>query len=651
MKMKKIVSIILLCIAVCFGITETKATHLVGGEFLYRYLGEDASGNNRYEITLYIYQDCLTGLPDVIAEDNPAYIGIFSRTGQTLLLDSIGSNNAIPVPPNFSNNCVNNPPATCLRRTRFVKTYVLPKSTNGYRIIYSRCCRNESITNINRPGEVGATYYCDIPPVSIASSNNSAVFKNYPPQIICINNPLVYDHSATDIDGDSLSYELCDAYPGGSRANSKPYPSSTLPSPISVFADIRNNPSYGYRPGYSAQRPMGGSPLIQINPTTGLLTGTPNLIGRYVVSVCCHEWRNGIIINTVRREFQFVVTNCSKAVVADIPQLSNEINTYVVECKDKTVGFINRSIGGFAYAWDFGLPGATSTDFQPVFTYPDTGTYLVTLIVNKGSTCPDSISRLVKIYPTHTADFTVEGLLCPKTPIQFNDKSEATYKPITNWEWSFGDGTNASLQNPVHSFDVGGDYPVQLISTTIKGCRDTVTKSVKVEAFVPFAGNDTVIVKGERINFRASGGTEYTWTPGTNLNATNIATPTGFYPDTGTYRYNVHIKTPIGCEGDDSIRVWVVNQSSLFVPSAFSPNGDGLNDFLKLLSVGYAKVNYFRVFNRFGEAVFQTNDILKGWDGNHKGKKADIGTYFWVMSVTDRFGKDEMIKGDVTLIR
>ncbi len=643
---KLILSLLLSC-----GLYSASATHIVGGEITYRYMGPNGFGQDLYEITVNIYQDCLTGLPDVIAEDNPAYIGIFTKAGQRVLLDSITSNNAIPIPPNFSNECVNNPPATCLRRTRFTKTYAFTPSSSGYRVLYSRCCRNESITNINRPGEVGATYYCDIPPTSLAATNNSATYKNYPPQIVCINNPLVYDHSATDSDADSLSYELCDAYPGGSRTNSKPFPSATLPPPLSVAASGSNTPSFGYRSGYNAKRPMGGNPLIQINPQTGLLTGTPTLQGRYVVSVCCHEWRNGVIINTLRREFQFVVTNCSKAVVANIPQLSEEPNTYIVNCIDKTVSFLNQSTGGFSYAWNFGVPGATSNEFTPTYTYPDTGTYVVSLIVNKGSTCPDSISRLVKIYPTHTADFVVDGLMCPNTPIQFTDKSEATYKPITEWQWNFADGNTSDAQNPQHSFAVGGEYPITLISTTIKGCKDTATIGVKVENFVPFAGNDTIIVKGEKINFKASGGTAYVWTPGNNLNVTNTATPTGFYPDTGVYRYNVHIKTPFGCEGDDSIKVWVVSQASLFLPSAFSPNGDGLNDRLRLLSVGYAKINFFRVFNRFGEAVFETNDLVKGWDGNHKGKKADIGTYFWVMSVTDRFGKDEMIKGDVTLIR
>lgn len=649
MGFKKYIIALLLIIGL---LPVTKATHLVGGEITYRYLGPDGLGNNLYEITLYIYQDCLTGLPDVINEDNPAYIGIFYRSGQPVLpIDSINLNNAIPVPPNFSNECVNNPPPTCLRRTRFTRTYRIPQSNTGIRVIYSRCCRNESITNLNRPGEVGATYFCDIPPTSLAGNNNSAVFRNYPPQIICVNNPLVYDHSATDIDGDSLSYELCDAYPGGSRENSKPFPSAFVPSPLSVFIDSRPSPSYGYRAGYSAQKPMGGNPVIQIDPKTGLLNGVPNLQGRFVVSVCVHEWRNGVIINTVHREFQFVVTNCSKAVVADIPQLSSEFNTYIVNCKDKTISFINKSQGGFAYAWDFGVSGATSSDFQPVYTYPDTGTYTVKLTVNKGSTCPDSISRLVKVYPTHEADYIFDGLPCPNAPIQFTDKSDATYKPVVSWNWYFGDGGESVAQNPSHIYKLGGDYSVALVSTTIKGCVDTSYKTVKIEKFVPFAGNDTIIVKGESINFNASGGNEYKWTPADKLNLTTVNNPQGYYPDTGMYQYNVHIKNNAGCEGDDSIRVWVVNQAALFVPTAFSPNGDGLNDYLKLLSVGYAKINFFRVFNRWGEAVFQTDKIAEGWDGRYKGQHVDIGTYFWVLSVKDRFGKDEQIKGDVTLIR
>ncbi|MEZ5016005.1 MAG: PKD domain-containing protein [Flavipsychrobacter sp.] len=638
---------LLLLLFVTLGVTHlASASHMVGADFTYECLG-----NNRYRINLVIYQDCLRGQANAIAEDVPAYIGIFDLSGNIANsgIDSIGQNDltgrveAVLVPPNFKNSCINNPPPICLRKVTFSKVYTLAPSAEGYRIVYVRCCRNASILNINSPNSTGGTYFCTIPPFDEAPCNSSAVFKNFPPQIICINNPLVYDHSATDTDGDSLSYEFCDTYPGGALRDAKPLPSPFLPSPIS-FAP-------GYTAGFSATRPMGGNPVVQINPVTGMITGTPNVQGRFIVTVCCHEWRNGVRINTTRREFQFEVTNCSKAVVADIPQLSDEINTYIVECKSREVLFLNKSIGGFSYLWDFGVPGATSTEFQPIFVYPDTGTYTVKLTVNANSTCPDSISRFVKVYPSFKADFSFDGLLCPKADIDFMDLSDATFKPITDWNWSFGDGNFSTLPNPKHAYQVGGTYPVQLISKTIRGCMDTITQNVTIDEFVPFAGNDTIIVKGESINFVASGGDQYLWTPGDNLNFVNIRNPRGAYPDTGRYNYTVFIKSNEGCEDTDDINVWVVNQASLFVPSGFTPNGDGLNDLLRPINVGYSKLNYFRVFNRWGELVYSTDKINAGWDGYYKGEKAEIGTYFWLLSIQDRFGKDQTVKGDATLIR
>lgn len=630
------------------------ATHLVGGSITYDCLGPGPSNTTRYRIRVEIYQDCINGLPAAINEDYPAYVGIFSGNGALLLRDSIGNFSggrvdSFFVPPNFQNECVNNPPSVCLKRVRFEKEYNFPSNTDGYRVMFVRCCRNEAILNLNNPGQVGTTFFCEIPPNQEVVCNTSAVFENLPPQIICINNPLVYDHSAFDADGDSLSYEFCDAYPGGMTTSPKPFPDGMIPKPLST--PNASPPSYGYRAGFTPARPMGGNPLISIDPVTGVITGTPNLLGRYVVSVCVHEWRNGVIINTSRREFQFAVTNCSKKVIADIPQFSDEYNTYIVECRSKTVNFINNSSGGFRYNWDFGVPGGTSTEFQPSFTYPDTGTYRVSLVVNEGSTCPDSIWKYVKIYPDYEANYDYDGLQCPNTEMSFTDLSAATYEPITDWMWNFGDGNTSSEQNPKHIYELGGEYNVTLISKSILGCTDTISKTIKVEDFQPFAGNDTIIVKGESIYFDAEGGVEYRWSPGDRLSATTIGNPVGYYPDTGYYNYNVFIRSPFGCQGNDSIQVRVVGQPSLFVPTAFSPNGDGLNDYLRPLSVGYSQYTFFRVFNRWGEMVFSTDQIGPGWDGTYKGKKADVGTYFWVLGVVDRNGQEDKIKGDATLIR
>jgi len=633
--LRRYIRSILFCLAGLFLAGNALASHIAGGEIFYRCLG-----STKYEITLNIYQDCLTGDITAIEQDTPAYIGVFSLDdGTGRVFDNVYPASVISVPGNFSNKCVNNPPDTCLTRVSFVLVVDMPTNNLGYRISYARCCRNASTENIRNPNTTGATFFTDIPPFTKAECNNSAVFKKYPPQIICINTPLYYDHSATDADGDSLSYEFCTGYTGGDLNSPKPYPTAGTPGQVV------------YKSPFSATRPMTGNPAIRINPQTGIITGTPTLQGRFVVTVCCHEWRNGVMINTTRREFQFVVTNCSKAVSANIPQFSDEFNTYIVECQSNTVKFINKSTGGFSYNWYFGVPGATSTEFEPTYTYPDTGVYTVTLKVNEGSTCPDSISRDVKIFPTYNVDFDASGLPCPYVPQNFVDKSVATYGESVSWLWDFGDSNTATGREVAHAYTVGGFYNVTLAAQSTRGCVDTITKRIYVEPFVPFAGNDTIIVKGERIRFNAIGGDEYTWTPADGLVFPGSANPVGYYPDTGVYSYAVHIKTNTGCEGDDSINVLVVDNPYLYVPSGFTPNGDGRNDILRPIGVGYNQIRFFRVFNRWGELVYETNVFREGWDGIYKGQPAEIGTYFWVLQIVNRFGTEEMIKGDATLLR
>ncbi len=615
---------------------EARASHIVGGEIYYRCLG-----GSTYRIELSIYQDCLEGNDSAIAQDVPAYIGVYNLSNGAGSTKPVSAAATMNVPANFQNECINNSPLTCLRKVTFIFDEALQPNVT-HRIVYMRCCRNESIQNINSPGVTGATYFVDIPPIQDNFCNSSARFKNFPPQIICVNNPLIYDHSATDPDGDSLSYELCAALQGGLADINNPRPiqlTSLLPGPVVYVAP------------YSAAKPMTGSPPLQINAKTGLMTGTPNITGRHVVTVCCHEWRNGVKINTVKRDFQFNVTNCSRAVVADIPQFSDEPNTYIVKCDGYKVKFVNKSTGGFRYKWEFGVPGATSTEFEPEFTYPDTGVYIVKLTVNEGSTCPDTISREVKIFPYFTTDFSISGLPCPNSPMQFTDLSVTDYPPVTKWAWSFGDGSFSSEKDPSHPYPSGGDYKVKLVSANGKGCTDTAIKDIFVEHFRPFAGNDTVIVRGEYVDFNATGGIEYLWMPADALNSATIPNPRGHFPDTGRFDFVVRIRSGVGCEGNDSINVLVVAQPYLFLPSAFSPNRDGLNDFLKPLGAGYRDVRFFRIFNRWGQLMFSTNRFDEGWDGTFNGSVAEMGTYFWVLGVTDRFGQEQMIKGDVTLIR
>jgi|LakMenEpi03Aug12_release.lakeMendotaPanAssembly.Ray.scaffolds.fasta_scaffold12861_7 gliding motility-associated-like protein len=619
-----------------------KASHIVGGEVTYICLG-----NNVYEFTINIYRDCLPpqmggGNPAALESDDPAFLSIYNNNF-FFSFDSVYAVSSIKVPVNFSNDCINNPPNTCINRLQFKLTKYLPPSNNAYQLVYQRCCRNETINNIVNPGTTGATYSCTIPP---GTCNNSASFINFPPQIICVNNPFIYDHGAFDADGDSLSYEFCPSLKGGDPND---------PKPISIGGFIPPITSVNYRSPFTALIPMGGNPILQIDPVTGDITGTPNIQGRFVVAVCCKEWRNGVVINTVTREFQFVVTNCSKAVVASIPQYSELPNTYVVNCKNYTVNFVNQSTGGFKYFWDFGVEGITtdtSSLFQPSFVYPDTGTYVVKLMVNAGTTCPDSISRIVKVYPVFDADFTYKGSLCPNEPILFTDQSTATFNPITYWSWNFGDGQISTEQNPTHAFaNVSNNYKVTLIAGTSYGCRDTASEFLSISGVNIFAGNDTVIVKENTIQFQGSGAVDYFWNPSSFLSNANISNPTAYYPDSGRYTYILQGTTANGCIGYDTMNVIVATGPYVSVPNAFTPNSDGNNDIFRILAAGYRKLNSFKIFNRWGQLLYASTDFRKGWDGRQNGRDCDVGTYFWILNATDLNGVNKTIKGDVTLLR
>jgi hypothetical protein len=181
--LKKLIVLCLLFIS-----NSSIASHIVGGEITYTCLG-----NNTYEFTVNIYRDCLPpsqggGNPAALQSDNPAFITIFNGNN-FYSFDSIYFTSQSIIDANFSNECVKNPPATCLNLLQFKFVKVLQASPNPYTVMYQRCCRNETVNNIINPGITGATYYCTVPP---NICNNSAKFINFPPQIICVNNPFIY---------------------------------------------------------------------------------------------------------------------------------------------------------------------------------------------------------------------------------------------------------------------------------------------------------------------------------------------------------------------------------------------------------------------------------------------------------------------------
>ena len=168
---------------------------------------------------------------------------------------------------------------------------------------------------------------------------------------------------------------------------------------------------------------------------------------------------------------------------------------------------------------------------------------------------------------------------------------------------------------------------------------------------IVFAGNDTIIVKGERLQFEATAGGDYKWTPALYLNDSEIRNPTGHFTDTGLFSYVYYVTNSHGCKAYDTVNVWVVNHSAFFVPTAFTPNGDGLNDVFSPVMVGCKAINYLKVYNRWGNLVYSGQGIGAGWDGTYKNRKVDMDTYYWQMSYIDLYDKQAMMKGSVTVVR
>ena len=147
----------------------------------------------------------------------------------------------------------------------------------------------------------------------------------------------------------------------------------------------------------------------------------------------------------------------------------------------------------------------------------------------------------------------------------------------------------------------------------------------------------------------ASGGVSYVWSPATPLNNPFIQFPLAVLSH-DTY-FTVMVTDAAGCTASDGVFVKVYDGPTYYVPNVFTPNGDGLNDIFRPIPSGMKSTEYFRVFNRFGQLVFQTNKWLEGWDGKLKGKPADQGTYAWAIKGFDVNGRGVEMSGTVILLR
>jgi gliding motility-associated-like protein len=226
----------------------------------------------------------------------------------------------------------------------------------------------------------------------------------------------------------------------------------------------------------------------------------------------------------------------------------------------------------------------------------------------------------------------------------------------TAFTWTPSTYLNSTdIPNPVSTPDRTITYSLSVVDAN--GCSSLVTDEIKVDVTPPIKVTtypfDTVAYEGDQFQLLATSvATDYVWTPSTGLDNPNVPNPILTAGQVGDMIvYKVTASTQAGCKGEGFVRLRVYKGPELYVPTGFTPNGDGKNDTFFPFPVGVKSIKYFRVFNRWGQMLFSTSTLNHGWDGKFGGIEQGSGVYVWMVEGLTLDNRAITKKGTITLIR
>jgi gliding motility-associated-like protein len=354
-------------------------------------------------------------------------------------------------------------------------------------------------------------------------------------------------------------------------------------------------------------------------------------------------------------------------IVVDNNSIQPDFNFRVIDsCGPYTVNFTNTSrysptqgSQGFTqFTWLFGDNTSFNGVTPPLHTYPNGGSFTVTLIMKDSTACnsPDTVQKTFTINNSSVAaNFSITDSLCEGVGVTFTNTSQ---NAVTN-SWDFGDNTTSTAASPVHTYATPGPYTIKLVVTNPNACNkaDSITKTVTVRPAptADFTFSPVPPVSNTPIQFTnaSRNATDYTWAFGDGDKSADV-NPNHQYRRTGTYTVCLEARNR-GCKDTICKDVAADVLTGAELPTAFSPNGDGSNDHFYVRG-GAIESSSLKIFNRWGQLVFESenappNNPAYGWNGNFKGKEQEMEVYGWVLNVTFIDGTTAQRKGNVTLLR
>jgi len=675
--------LILLLLSLAIFTSESRANHLLGGEINYRYISS-AGNTSTYRVTLSFFADCSSNLPGAafgaLVNATPEvtlYKGANLSSRKKLVYNALLSDKEITpaCPDELSNTACTNitNPIPGVKLYVYSADFTVVGKSDAWRFAFegnisfppalstiagrSQIIQNADITDpvTGQPNIM----YLEATLNNTVGNNNSTTFLSPPTPFFCINKAAEYSLSAVDPDQDSLSFTLIPARAVIDNSNGQ-YNNVTYVAP------------------YTATSPLPTAPgNFNFNGINGQLSFTPNLVLNCLVTNLVEEYRNGVKIGSSMREMTFVILdNCNNdAPLSPVTNIRNaniifdgggnlmlsacegqtDNITFDIDATDPdgdniTISYANLPDGAALTVDDNGtthpaihflwnLSDAAPGNYIFYITYSDDG-------------CPLSTRKTVAYTLTvipHPVPFAVGQLdACPGLS---DGKAWAVPDADIAYTYRWEDANGNSLRN-VQS--TTGDSLLLIPSGVYRlhirnndGCGKNLAYNIGEQSLPSVSlPPDTVVCEGMpiRLSTESEPDISYLWNTG-DTTCCIIALEKNNYILTATNK--------CGTSSDSVFIDFVKCNYCLFIPNAFSPNGDGVNDVFRVTPTCLIRKYVLKIFNRWGQQVFYSVDISKGWDGTYKGAEAELGTYFYVIDLVpeDAAKGDMQLKGDLTLIR
>ena len=397
-----------------------------------------------------------------------------------------------------------------------------------------------------------------------------------------------------------------------------------------------------------------GSPNVTTSADT--ISHTFNLVGVYQIRLVAVDSNSCNISDTSYTTLRVRNDDASLAMSAfKLPPCSS----LTFEFDNNSVPAIGKPFKSNSFQLVFGDGNSQITGIQPVqHTYASIGTYNTRLVLLDTNYCnyPDSIPLTIRIAANVKAQFTTPSTGCAPYKAVINNTSVGG----AQFSWDFGDGTTSTQANPpVHLYNNVGTYTIRLIVTDTSTCNKvdstnfTITVSGKPTSSFTYSPQPPQANTAVVFTNNSTGGINYKWVfgDGDSLTTSNILQPVShIYNATQVFNTCLITTNSSGCMDTVCQPIHAIIVPGFDVPTAFTPNGDGVNDKIFVRGYGIAKMEW-QIYNRWGTLVFVSTSTSVGWDGNYKGQLQPQDVYHYTLQLEFSDKSKATKAGDITLLR